>query len=109
MAYDETLAARVRRATGHLADTNERKMFGGLCFLVNGNMLVGVSGDRLMARVGKDAYDEALRQPHCRPMDFTGRPMAGFVYVEREGLADDAALGDWIARAHAYVGTLPAK
>lgn len=74
-------------------------MMGGLCFMVNGKMCVGVEKNRLMARIGPDAYDNALAQPGCRPMDFTGRPMRGFVFVEPEGFATDEALNHWLKLA----------
>ena len=80
MAYDEGLAQRVREVLAERSDLSERKMFGGLCFLVNGNMCCGVVRDELMVRVGPDAYDESLSLPHARKMDITGRPMKGFVY-----------------------------
>lgn len=107
MPYDTALATRVRE---HLATHGftERAMFGGLCFLVNGHMVCGVTSE-LMVRVGKDAYEAALADPHARPMDFTGRPLAGYVYVAAEGTRTRAALGRWLERAVGYVGTLPAK
>jgi hypothetical protein len=78
MAYDEKLAQRVRQALSGQDGIVEKKMFGGLAFMLHGNMSVGVEKDRLMVRVGPDRYDEALARPHARPMDFTGRPMKGF-------------------------------
>jgi hypothetical protein len=84
-------------------------MFGGLAFLVGGHMCCGVVGDRLMVRVGPDAYEEALGRPHARKMDFTGRPMRGLVYVEPRGFASEDALAGWIARGLAFVETLPPK
>lgn len=84
-------------------------MFGGLTFMVKGNMCCGVVGDELMARVGPDGYPAALKRPHARPMDFTGKPLKGFVYVAPEGFADRAALESWIGLALGFVETLPAK
>jgi TfoX/Sxy family transcriptional regulator of competence genes len=108
VAYDESLALRIRRA---LADTpvTERKMFGGLAFLLGGNLACGVVADRLMVRVGPAGYDEALARPHCRPMDFTGRPMKGMVYVDPPGLAADADLTAWARRGADFAATLPEK
>lgn len=109
MAADEGTVQRVRELLAGRHDVDERRMFGGLAFMVAGNMLCAVSSDHLMVRVGKDAHEEALARPHARPMDFTGRPMAGFVLVEPAGYADDADLEGWLARALAFVGTLPPR
>ncbi|NQV01621.1 MAG: TfoX/Sxy family protein [Bacteroidia bacterium] len=97
MAYDEHLAERIRRAfqeKGIAAE--EKKMMGGICYLVNDKMCAGVNDDKLMARVGPEIYEEALSKPGCREMDFTKRPMKGFVYVESEGTDMDTDLADWI-------------
>jgi TfoX/Sxy family transcriptional regulator of competence genes len=109
MSYDEGLAERIRDALADRSDVSERKMFGGLAFLLNGNMCVGVVGDELMVRVGPDAYGEAVRRPHARKMDFTGRPMKGFVYVGCEGLESDADLRRWVARGIDFARSLPPK
>ena len=109
MAFDDTLAARVRAAFGAAPALTERRMFGGVAFLERGLMVVGVSGTSLMARVGPARHAEALARPHARPMDFTGRPMTGYVYVDAAGLASDAALRGWVDRCRAFVATLPAK
>lgn len=113
MAYDEGLAQRIRET---LADRDvdagpivEKKMFGGLAFLVSGNMSIGVRDDELMVRVGKDGHEDALAQSHARPMDFTGRPLKGFVYVEAEGIAEDEDLAAWVERGVAFASSLPAK
>jgi TfoX/Sxy family transcriptional regulator of competence genes len=90
-------------------DVTEKKMFGGLAFLVRGNMCCGVVGERLMVRVGPAAYEAALSQPHAGEMNFTGRPMKGFVYVEPEGVESDRALRKWVARATGFVLELPPK
>jgi TfoX/Sxy family transcriptional regulator of competence genes len=108
MAYDEDLADRIRDVLAG-RDVREQKMFGGLAFMVGGHMAVGVVGDELMARVGADGEDEALEQPHARPMDFTGRPMTGFVFVEAAGVADDDDVRAWVERALAFVATLPPR
>ena len=84
-------------------------MFGGLAFLLRGNMCVGVVGDELMVRVGPESYDEAVRQPHAREMDFTGRPMKGFVYIACEGFESDADLQRWVARGVRFAASMPAK
>ena len=109
MAYDEVLAERVRAQLRSRADYTEKKMFGGLCFLLGGNMCCGVSGTELMVRVGPDAYEDALAQPHARLMDFTGRPLRGMVYVDRAGISSDEGLADWVGRGVAFAGSLPPK
>jgi hypothetical protein len=103
MAYDEQLAERVRRCFGAAAVHFEEKcMMGGLCFMVDGKMCVGVEKERLMARIGPDAYEEALRGKGCVPMDFTGRPLRGFVFVNLEGLKTEAELKSWIKLALSF-------
>ena len=109
MVYNEALADRVRRSLTGSEDVDERKMFGGHCFMLHGNMIFGVANDDLMVRVGPGGHDAALVQPGARPMDFTGRPMRGFVYVGPAGYETDQALAEWVARAFAFVGTLPPK
>ena len=108
MPYDEQLVERVR---GVLAGEafEERKMFGGLTFMLQGNMCCGVAGERLMVRVGPEKYDEALGQKHAQLMDFTGRPMKGFVFVGSEGLASDGELETWVQRGVDCALSLPAK
>jgi hypothetical protein len=97
MAYDETLAARIRRAFGERRDITERKMFGGLAFLLQGRMCCGIVGRDLMVRVPDDEFDAVMRGPHVRPMDFTGRPLRGFVYVSPRGFRTAAALRSWLS------------
>lgn len=109
MAYDETLAQRIREALWGRPSITEKKMFGGLAFLREGLMLVGVSGESLMARVGKHNHADSLARAHVRDMDFTGRPMKGYVYVDAPGLKSDADLEFWLARCEAFVSTLPPK
>ena len=109
MAYDEGLAHRVRAALSHRSDLTEKKMFGGLCFLLGGNMCCGIVGDELMLRIGPDAYDGVLARPHAREMDFTGRPMRGMVFVEAGGLSSDTALAEWLEPAVTFAGALPRK
>jgi TfoX/Sxy family transcriptional regulator of competence genes len=106
MAYDETLAERVRRVVGPRPEVSEKKMFGGLAFLLSGKMFVGVNQDDLMVRVGPVGHEHALAQPHARPMDFTGRPMVGYVFVARAGLSTDARVSRWVERALGHVSTL---
>lgn len=109
MAYDEALAARVREILETRADYTEKKMFGGLCFLLGGNMCCGVAGTELMVRVGPDAYEDALSQPHARVMDFTGKPLRGMVYVDDDGVSSDSGLSEWVGRGVAFAGSLPPK
>ena len=109
MAYDETLAARVRDALALEPDVAERKMFGGLAFMLRGNMCCGVVGEQLMVRVGAAGHAEALAAPYARPMDFTGRPMKGMLYVAGAGLAADADLRRWVERGAAHARVLPPK
>lgn len=98
MAYDEGLATRVRTALRGREDVLEKKMFGGLTFMVAGKMACGVVHEDLMVRVGIDGHDSALAEPHARPMDFTGRPLRGMVYVDPAGVASDADLARWVDR-----------
>jgi hypothetical protein len=109
MSFDEGLAQRIRDGLEDRSDVTEKTMFGGLAFLLGGHMCVGIIGEELMVRVGPEAYDEAVRRPHARKMDFTGRPMKGFVYVAPDGLESDAALHRWIARGVRFAASLPAK
>jgi TfoX/Sxy family transcriptional regulator of competence genes len=109
MAYDEGVAQRVREALADESGVLEKKMFGGIAFMLRGNMCCGVVGEELMLRVGPDGYEQALAKPHARPMDFTGRPMRGMLYVASEGFESDRDLSKWLARATAFAGSLPAK
>lgn len=109
MAFDEGLAERIRESLHGRRGVTERKMFGGLAFLLKGHMFVGILGDTLMARVGPDSYAEALAQKHVREMDFTGKPMKGYVFVAPEGFESDAALEGWVSRCAKFVETLPPK
>ena len=109
MAIDEAVAGRIRKALTESPDVVEKRMFGGIAFMVRGNMCCGVIGDRLMLRVGPKGYETALSRPHARAMDFTERPMKGMVYVEPAGFASPRDLKTWIERAMEFVLSLPAK
>src|SRR5262245_37929803 len=109
MAFDEALAKRIRQQLARRRNVEEKKMFGGVGFLLNGNLLVGVWKDSLVVRLGPEEGDEALKEPHVKEFDITGRPMKGWVLVKPEGVEGDAQLGDWVLRAMEFVGTLPAK
>jgi TfoX/Sxy family transcriptional regulator of competence genes len=109
MAYDQDLADRIRRALSGTPGLSERTMFGGLCFMVHGHMCAGIVGSTLMVRVGAEGHAEALAQPHVRPMDFTGRPMTGMVFVDPPALATDAMLAAWVTRGARFTATLPPK
>ena len=109
MAFDEELAARTRAALGHVRGVSEIRMFGGLCFTVHGNMAVGVTGEDLMVRLAPEEGEAALVRPGVRPMDFTGKPMKGFVFVGADGLKTERALMDWVDRGVAFASSLPRK
>ena len=109
MSFDEGLAQRVREALGSRPHVTERRMFGGLAFLLDGKMFVGISGSKLMARVGVERYRDALALPHVREMTFTGKPMKGYVYIDPPGLAEDGALAAWVSWCASYVAALRAK
>ena len=108
MGYNEELATRIRRSLADRTDVVEKKMFGGLCFMVGGAMCCGLTKTDFMVRVGPEQYDDALAQPHARPMDFTGRPLKGMVYVAPEGLQTDAALARWIRRGLSFMSAAKA-
>ena len=109
MAYDERLAQRIRSALAGNEAITEKKMFGGIAFLRRGLMLVGVLNDSLMARVGKENHTDSLRRKHVRKMDFTGKPMQGYVLVAAQGLKTDDQLRFWLERCESFVATLPPK
>ena len=109
MASSESLAARIRDALARKKGIEEKKMFGGICFLLNGNMLVGVWKEFLIARIGPVQGDEALLEPHVRKMDITGKPMKGWIMVEPEGVEEDEPLKNWIQQAMKFVGKLRGK
>lgn len=109
MAFNEALAGRIRQRLARKQGLEEKKMFGGVGFLLHGNMLVGVWKDSLIVRLGPDGGEEALLEPHVKEFDITGRPMKGWVLVEPGGVEDDEQLSAWIQRAVKFVGKLPAK
>lgn len=109
MAFDEDLAERVRLALAAAPDLVERRMFGGIAFMVSDHMACGVIGDDLMLRLGPEGAERALAQPHVRQMDFSGRPTRSMVFVGPEGLRDDDALAGWVDATVAFVATLPPK
>jgi hypothetical protein len=109
MAFDEGLAERVREQLQELTAFDEKRMFGGLCFLVNGNMACGLVGDTLMARVDKQQWPDLLQQDHVREMDFTGRSLKGFLYVDPAGIAEDGDLAFWLEKTVKFAGSLPPK
>mgnify|MGYP001817440249 CR=1 FL=1 len=109
MAYDEDVAYRIRAALADQGSVTERKMFGGLAFMVNGHMCCGLAKGELMVRVGPEQYADSLAQPHAREMDFTGRPMKGFVYVDEAGYETDQDLQAWVDRGLLFVTGLPPK
>jgi TfoX/Sxy family transcriptional regulator of competence genes len=108
MAYDEKLADRIRDVLEGAPDVTERKMFGGIAFMVGGHMACGIVGDDLMLRLGAEGAAEALTRKHVREMDFTGRPMTGMVYVAPDGQRG-VALRNWVDRAAAFARSLPPK
>jgi len=105
MAYDEQLAARIRTLLANRTDVTERKMFGGLTFMIGGHMCCGVNGNELIVRLDPEREDEALARPHARPMDFTGRPMRGFITVRPDGLKG-SRLSRWVQEAVARAESL---
>lgn len=109
MAYDLGLAERIRQSLESEAEVIERKMFGGICFLLDGNMACGVIDQDLIVRVGKENYEAALAEENTRQFDFTGRPMAGWVLVEPEGIESKQDLGNWLAKGVAIARSLPPK
>jgi TfoX/Sxy family transcriptional regulator of competence genes len=109
MAFSEALADRTRQQLARRKNIEEKKMFGGIGFLLNANLLVGVWKDSLCVRLGPEQAEEALPEPHVKEFDITGRPMKGWVLVEPEGVEDDEQLSGWIERATKFVGKLPAK
>ncbi len=109
MAYDVAIADDIRARIGSHDGVTEREMFGGIAFMINGNMAVGVSGNELMVRVGKEAHDEAVALPGARMFDMSARPMRGWVAVAPSGFAEEATFNGWIDRGVDFAETLPRK
>ena len=109
VAYDEKLADRVRKALSGRKGFTEKKMFGGVAFMLHGKMCCGVLKDELVVRVGAERYVKALSQPYTRPMDFTGRPLKGFVFIDPGGYRTDKALAKWVKQAVNFAKSLPRK
>jgi hypothetical protein len=106
MAYDHELADRIRQALGSRAEVTEKRMFGGLAFLLDGKMFCGIVKADLMVRVGPDRYGPSLAEDHVRPMDFTGRPMVGYVFVGPGGVGSAKAIRKWVDRGVSFVAGL---
>ena len=109
MAYNEELDARIQKIVARWKNTNSKKMFGGVCHLINGNMFCGVHKDSLILRLGAEIAAEAMTAAHVRPFDITGKPMKGWVMVDREGYKSKEDLRAWLEKARMFAGTLPAK
>jgi TfoX/Sxy family transcriptional regulator of competence genes len=109
MAFDEALAERIRRGLARKKGIEEKKMFGGIGFLLHGNMLVGVWKDSLIVRLDPEKYDDSLLEPHVSEFNITGRSMKGWVLVAPQGVEDDGPVQAWIERAETFVGKLPKK
>ena len=109
MAYDPGLAQRVREVLADRPGVSERAMFGGLAFLVDGKMFVGIRNSSLMARIGPEHYQDALAMAGVRVMDFTGRPMKGYVYIDPQAISADRDLQAWVLWCVEFVARLPSK
>jgi TfoX/Sxy family transcriptional regulator of competence genes len=109
MAYDEELAERVREVLAARSDVSERQMFGGIAFMLAGNMACGVMGEDLIVRLGDEEAKKALDEEGVRPFDFTGRPMKTTVYVSPERTTDDGGLAEWVDAGADYASSLPPK
>jgi TfoX/Sxy family transcriptional regulator of competence genes len=109
MPYNQQLAERLRQKLVPIVQVDEKKMFGGIAFMLNGNLLVGVIKDSIIVRVGPDGHADALKQPGARPFDLTGKPMSGWVMISEKGYDSETALERWIHLALEFVRTLPTK
>ncbi len=109
MAYNQQLAERVEKIVNHWPDMNSKKMFGGIGYLMNGNMVCGIHKENLILRLGTELAESALEQPGIRVFDITGRPMKGWVMTTPETVADEAVLQEWLDQARSFVETLPLK
>jgi TfoX/Sxy family transcriptional regulator of competence genes len=109
MAYDEGLYQRVLEYLEETPGAVEKKMFGGMCFLIHGNMACGIINDYLIVRVGLEGYEASLKLPHTLKFDFTGKPMKGWIMVSSDGYASDEELFEWVDRSVRYASSLPSK
>ena len=109
MAYDDVLVDRIRELLSARAEVSERKMFGGIAFMVSGNMACGVLGEDLIVRLGEEEPEKALSEEGVRPFDFTGKPMRNIVYVSPERTSDDAGLAEWVEMGADFAASLPPK
>lgn len=109
MPYDPEIDSRIRNITSNWKNTIAKKMFGGVCYLQNGNMVCGVYKEFLIVRLGEEAGEKSMENPIARPFDITGRPMKGWVMVAREGFKSDKELENWLYQAKKFVATLPPK
>ena len=109
MPYNEDIDDRIRKVVGRWKNTDARKMFGGVCHLLNGNMVFGVYKDFLILRLGENAANEALKQPYARPFDITGKAMKGWVMLDGAGFKTDEKLKSWLMKSKTFVKTLPPK
>ena len=109
MPYDENLAQRLRQTLAVYPNVTEKKMFGGLSFMLGDHMCCGAVNEDLVVRVGPEQYEQALSQPHARNMDFTGRPMRGMVFVGPGGCATDETLSEWVRMGVSFASSLPPK
>jgi TfoX/Sxy family transcriptional regulator of competence genes len=109
MPFDELLSSRIRTTLGPLPNLEEKKMFGGICVLINGNMACGVYKDDLIVRVGTENYQEALSRPHKKFFDITGKALKGWVMVEPQGCASEPDLKKWVEQGVAFARSLPEK
>lgn len=109
MAYNEELETRIKKIASKWKNTDDKKMFGGICHLLNGNMFCGVHKEFLILRLGIEKAEDALKLPHARPFDITGKPMRGWVMVSEQGFKNDNQLKEWLYQAADFVKTLPAK
>jgi TfoX/Sxy family transcriptional regulator of competence genes len=109
VAFEEALAGRIRDHLGGTAGLAEKRMFGGIAFLLNGNMCCGVHGDEVILRVDPEAAEDAVRKPHVRIFDLTGRPMRGWLLVGSDAVSSDEQLRAWIDMGVDFAGSLPAK
>ena len=109
MAYNEEIAIRIKKIVSGWKNTDDKKMFGGVCHLLNGNMFCGVYKEFLILRLGKEKAEDALKLPHSRPFDITGKSMTGWIMLAEDGFKSDNELKDWLDQARKFVKTLPAK